>query len=101
MGFVEFVFGLTFVSIIMGGLVKIADRDLGLRGKATAIELTAAQDRIRQLEAQVRDSHYQNEQLQTQLEWHTKLLETQDRFTKQLAAPSNHASAALGVARTA
>ncbi|HET7767557.1 MAG TPA: hypothetical protein VFN74_02210 [Chloroflexota bacterium] len=101
MGFVEFVFGITFISIIVGGLVKIADRIFGPKGKASTVELSAAQDRIRQLESQVRDSHYQNEQLQKQLEWHAKLLETQDRFMKQLAAPSNHAAAGPGVARTA
>ena len=101
MGLVEFVFGITFISIIVGGLVKIADRAFGPRGKASTEELTAARDRIRQLETQVRDSHYQNEQLQKQLEWHAKLLETQDRFMKQVASPSNHASAGPGVARTA
>ena len=101
MGFVEFVFGITFISIIVGGLVKIADRAFGPRAKASTVELAAAQDRIRQLETQLLDSHRQNEQLQKQLEWHTKLLETQDRFMKQLAAPSNHATLEPGLARTA
>ena len=45
MGFVEFVFGITFISLIVGGLVKIADRIFGPKGKASTVELTAAQDR--------------------------------------------------------
>jgi|RhiMetdeSRZDD1v2_1073273.scaffolds.fasta_scaffold366947_2 hypothetical protein len=88
MSFVEFAFGITFISIVMGGLVKIAGRIFGTRGKASAAELSAAQERIRSLEMQLLDSHRQNEQLQKQLDWHAKLLETQDRFVKQLASAS-------------
>jgi len=85
MGFAEFVFGITFISIIMGGLVKTAGMIFGGRGKAKAAELAGAQDRIRALEAQLLDSHRQNDHVQRQLEWHVKLLETQDRYMKQLA----------------
>ena len=87
MGFVEFVFGITFISIIVGGLVKIADRIFGGRGKTSAAELTAAHDRIRSLEAQLLDSRRQHDHLQKQLEWHAKLLETQDRLLKQIPTP--------------
>ena len=91
MGFIEFAFGLSFISIIVGGLVKIADRIFGTKGKAAVAELSAAQDRIRSLESQLLDAHRQVDGLQKQLEWHTKMLDTQDRMMKQLtdsAAPA-------------
>ena len=90
MGIVEFVFGLTFISIIIGGLVKIADVIFGRRGKAAGVELTAAQDRIRSLEAQLLDSQRQNDHLGKQLEWHARLLETQDSLMKRLTASPSH-----------
>ena len=80
MGFAEFVFGITFISVIMGGLVKTATVIFGPKHKTSPTELAGAQDRIRSLEAQLLDSHRQNDQLQKQLEWHVKLLETQDRI---------------------
>lgn len=101
MGFAEFTFGITFISIVVGGLVKIADRIFGTKGKATAAELTAAQDRIRALESQLVDAHHQNDQLSKQLEWHTKLLETQDRLVAQLSEAAAHTPAAPALAAPA
>jgi hypothetical protein len=83
MGFAEFVFGISFVSIIVGGLIKIADLCFGRRGNTSAGELTAGQDRIRTLETQLLESYRQNEVLQKQLEWHTRLLATQDSAMPQ------------------
>ncbi len=72
--------------------------------KALAAELSAAQDRARSLEVQLIDSHRQVDQLQKQLDWHVKMLDTQDRLVKQLTAatpaPSPAAPAAPAPAPT-
>ena len=68
-------------------LSKLIDRAFGGRqkqGLAEAKEAKEALDRARTLEAQLVDAHRQNDQLQKQLEWHTKMLETQDRLVKQI-----------------
>ena len=68
-------------------LSKLIDRAFGGRqkqGQAEAKEAKEALDRARTLEAQLVDAHRQNDQLQKQLEWHTKMLETQDRLVKQI-----------------
>ena len=58
-------------------LSKLIDRAFGGRqkqGLAEAKEAKEALDRARTLEAQLVDAHRQNDQLQKQLEWHTKML---------------------------
>ena len=60
------------------------DKAFGGKQKQAQLEAKMAQERARLLETQVVEAHRQNEQLQKQLEWHTKMLETQDRLMKQL-----------------
>ena len=90
---IEFVFGLT----VFGGLFATARSIiLALTGragsasspkrKALLVDLRAAEDRARSLESQLLDARLQNDQLQKQLEWHTKLLEAQDRLVAQRAS---------------
>ncbi|HEX2035601.1 MAG TPA: hypothetical protein VHS99_15605 [Chloroflexota bacterium] len=43
-----------------------------------------AEERAQQQELRLADLTRQNEQLQKQLEWHARLLETQDQLLKQL-----------------
>jgi len=69
-------------------LSKLIDRAFGSRQKKGLTEAKESQevlDRARALEAQLLDAHRQNDQLQKQLEWNTKMLETQDRLVKQLS----------------
>jgi hypothetical protein len=66
-------------------ILTIIDKVSGGRRKAAQLEANAAKERARLLEAQLIDARRQNELLQKQLEWHTKMLETQDRLMKQLA----------------
>ena len=88
MGSLEFVFGLIFLGSV-GGTVRMVVNGLAGGGKkALAAELRAAEERARLLEGQLVDARLQNDQLEKQLEWHTKLLETQDRVVKQLAEVS-------------
>ncbi len=87
----DFLFGLIFLAVVSGIARKAIDafsRGRGGRrsGKHAAAELSATQDRVRALEAQLLDARRQNDQLQQQLEWHTRLLETQDRLVTQLKA---------------
>ena len=66
-------------------LSKLIDRAFGGRQKQGLTEAKEAQDRARTLESQLLDSRRQNDQLQKQLEWHTKMLETQDRLTQRVS----------------
>ena len=69
-------------------LSKLIDRAFGSRqkkGLTEASESKESLDRARALEAQLLDAHRQNDQLHKQLEWNTKMLETQDRLVKQLS----------------
>ena len=84
MGFFEFASLVVVFGCGSGVIVTVVNRIFGNQGKANAAELRAAQDRIRSLEAQLVDAHRQSDMLQKQLEWHTKMLETQDRLMKQL-----------------
>ena len=68
-------------------LSKLIDRAFGSRQKQVPAEAKVPAevlDRARVLEAQLIDAQRQNDQLQKQLEWNTKMLETQDRLVKQL-----------------
>ena len=69
-------------------LSKLIDRAFGGRqkqGLTEARESKDALDRARSLEAQLVDAHRLNDQLQKQLEWNAKMLETQDRLVKQMS----------------
>ena len=80
---------IAIVGIIFGcgtGIIsKFLETFGGRKKDALTNDLKSAQDRVRMLELQVVESHRQNDQLQKQLEWHTKMLETQDRLMKQLS----------------
>jgi uncharacterized membrane protein (DUF106 family) len=67
-----------------GIILTFIDKVFGGKQKQAQLEARMAQERVRSLEAQLVDSHRQSEMLQKQLEWHTKMLETQDKMMKQL-----------------
>ena len=80
-----FVFGLIFLGTVTTTARKLIDAFTGGgKSKATTAELRASQDHARSLETQLLDARLQNGQLQKQLEWHNKMLDTQDRLVKQL-----------------
>jgi hypothetical protein len=64
-------------------LSKLIDRAFGGKQKRAPIGDKEAQDRARMLESQLLDARLQNDQLQKQLEWHTKMLATQDRLMQR------------------
>lgn len=90
-GLFDVIIAIVVVGGIGGTLITLADKVFGTKQKQAQMEAKAAQERVRTLEAQLLDAHRQNEQLQKQLEWHTKMLETQDRLVKQLT-DSSHAA---------
>jgi hypothetical protein len=101
MGPLDFIFGLVFLGTVTGIIRMIVyavtgravrDGAGGGKRKALAAELRAAEDRVRGLEAQLLDARLQNDQLQKQLEWHTKLLEAQDRLVAQLPTSATRAA---------
>ena len=67
-----------------GILTTFIDKAFGGKQKQSQLEAKMAAERARLLELQLVESNRQNDQLQKQLEWHTKMLETQDRLMKQL-----------------
>jgi hypothetical protein len=85
MGFFEFATVAVVFGCGTGVILGIVDKVFGGKHKAVAAELKATQERARLLDAQLIEAHRQNEQLQKQLEWHTKMLETQDRLMHRLA----------------
>ena len=84
MGPFEMILGIVSVACFTGIVTTFIDKAFGGKQKQAQLEAKMAHDRARLLEAQLVDAHRQNEQLQKQLEWHTKMLETQDRLMKQL-----------------
>ncbi|MBI3970425.1 MAG: hypothetical protein HY332_03970 [Chloroflexi bacterium] len=66
--------------VVVGGptwvISKFIDKAFGGKQKQAQMEAKLAHDRTCLLEAQLIDAHRQNEQLQQQLEWHTKMLES-------------------------
>ena len=69
------------------------------RHRQAQLEAQLAQERVRILEAQLMESHRQNDQLTKQLEWHTKMLETQDKLMNRLTDSSRLAESAVGSSR--
>jgi hypothetical protein len=59
--------------------------------KAREEELRLAQERLRERDLRIVELHRQNELLQKQLEWHNKLLETQDRSARLPAGETDAA----------
>jgi uncharacterized membrane protein (DUF106 family) len=78
------VLGIVFIACGTGVITTFIDKAFGGKQKQAQMEAKMAEDRARMLELQLVESHRQSEQLQKQLEWHTKMLETQDRLMKQL-----------------
>src|SRR5687768_5085592 len=78
------VLGIVFIACGTGVLTTFIDKAFGGKQKQAQLEAKMAEERARLLEARLIDSQRQNDQLQKQLEWHTKMLETQDRMMKQL-----------------
>jgi len=76
-------------------VLTFIDKVFGGRQKQTQQQLRAAEERARQIEQQLADERRHNEQLQKQVEWHGKLLETQDRMLNRLSGPSDHEERAL------
>ena len=93
-----FVLVLTAIGCGTGIVITFIDKVFGGKQKSLQQEVKAQQDCARLLESQLVESHRQNDQLQKQLEWHTKMLETQDRLMKQLTDGS-HAQSAFGSPR--
>src|SRR5687768_3409851 len=85
MGLVEVVIAIVVVGGPTWVVSKFIDSAFGSRRKQAQLEAELAQDRARALEARLVDAHRQTQQLQQQLDWHTKLLATQDTLVKQLA----------------
>lgn len=90
----EFVVALTAIGCGTGIVITFMDKVFGTRDKSRAREaqqqLQLSQERSRQQELRLVELSRQNEQLQKQVEWHTRLLETQDQLLKRLGsgAPS-------------
>ncbi len=70
-----------------GIVIQTIDKVFDHKRKAREQELKLAQERLRLQELQIVELHRQNEQLQKQLEWHTRLLERQAP-PGRLGAPS-------------
>ena len=95
MGPLDFTFGLLLLGTITG-IVKMLTSAFAARGAAkgaggalyathpSLVEPRRAQSDVRALETQLHDARLQNDHLQKQLEWHNKLLETQDRVIDRI-----------------
>jgi hypothetical protein len=82
---------LTFIDKVFGGgKEKQKAQIMLLQGQNQA-----AEERARQLELQLADERRHNEQLQKQVEWHGKLLETQDKMLNRLSGPSTNGERSL------
>ncbi len=83
---------LTAIGCGTGIVITVVDKLFGEKAKAKVKlaeqELRLALERARQQDLRIADLSRQNEQLQKQLEWNAKLLDTQDRMIKQLGSGS-------------
>ena len=78
------VVALTAIGCGTGIVVTFMNRVFGGKQRSLEQEARAQKDRASLLEMQVVEARRLNDQMQKQLEWHTKMLETQDRMMKQL-----------------
>ena len=95
MGPLDFVFGLLLLGTVTG-VTKMLAGALAARGtgsvghiapithQAVLVDPRLAQNDVRALETQLLDARLQNDQLQKQLDWHNKLLDTQDRLIDRI-----------------
>jgi uncharacterized membrane protein (DUF106 family) len=96
MGFFEFATVAVVFGCGTGVICTIIDKIFGGKNKIREEELKVDRKRLQQLELQLADAHRQNDQLQKQLELHTKMLDTQDRLMKQLADSGGRSSERSG-----
>ena len=90
------VVSLTTVGCGTGIVITAMDKLFDGRKKVREQELKLAQERLRMQEAQMIELRRQNDQLQKQLDWHAKLIETQDRTLKLLEAQPGGARSLSG-----
>jgi hypothetical protein len=90
MGFWEAAVVLTSIGCGTGIICMFIDKTFGGRDKSRLREaqqqLRLAEERASQQELRLVELSRQNDQLQKQLEWHGKLLETQDQALRRLGS---------------
>jgi hypothetical protein len=90
MDFFSAAVAITTIGCGTGIIITFIDKAFGGRSKSrmreAQQELKLAEERARQQELRIVELGRQNEQLQKQLEWHGKLLETQDQMLKRLGS---------------
>jgi hypothetical protein len=90
----EFVVALTAIGCGTAIIITFIDKAFGVFGttkhksrlESAQQQLRLAEERGRHQELRIVELSRQNEQLQKQLEWHGKLLETQDQMLKRLGS---------------
>jgi hypothetical protein len=91
----EFLVAITGIGCGTAIVLTFIDKVFGGRQKQHQQQLRAAEERARLLELQLADERRHNEQLQKQVEWHGKLLETQDKMLNRLSGPSPNGERSL------
>jgi hypothetical protein len=90
MDFFSAAVAITTIGCGTGIIITFIDKAFGGRSKSKLREaqqaLRLAEERDRQQELRIVELSRQNEQLQKQVEWHSKLLETQDQMLKRLGS---------------
>jgi hypothetical protein len=90
MDFFSAAVAITTIGCGTGIIITFIDKAFGGRSKSklreAQQELRLAEERERRHELRIVELSRQNEQLQKQLEWHGKLLETQDQMLKRLGS---------------
>jgi hypothetical protein len=90
--------GTGIVCMAIDKLSSIFDGRRQVRAGNVTLKLT--QEKLRERDEQIVELHRQNESLQKQVEWHSKLLEAQERGVRQLgsASTANGSDAGTGEA---
>ena len=90
MDFFSAAVAITAIGCGTGIIITFIDKAFGGRSKSrlreAQQELQLAEERDRQQELRIVELSRQNDQLQKQVEWHGKLLETQDQMLKRLGS---------------
>ncbi len=95
MGPGETLAALALFGCLTGVICTYIDKVHGSKQKQLQQQVKYAEERARQLELQLADERRHNDQLQKQVEWHGKLLETQDRMLDKFASPPSNGERAL------
>jgi hypothetical protein len=82
----EFVVALTAIGCGTGIVITFIDKVFGGQKKKYQDQARLAEERARALELQLAEARRQAQLLEKQVEWHSRLLETQDRLVKQIGA---------------